>query len=97
MVIKLTCVLAWFPLLSSKLTVISQPNPPVGRLVISTHTGRFGVLSDTMFNAAVKPMVARAIGIKRKINDFISSYDCTTPLKLSSWIETKAKIIQHDK
>ena len=83
MVIKLTCVLAWVPLLRSKVTVILQPNPPVGRLVMSTHTGRFGVLSDTVYDAIVKSMFAEAIGIKRKIYNFISSYNCTTPLKLS--------------
>ena len=78
------------------MTVISQPNPPAGRDVIPTHTGRVGVLSGTAYDAIVKPMFALAIGIKRKKNDFISSYNCTTPLKLSSWIETKSKIIQHD-
>ena len=66
MVIKLTYVLARVLLLSSKVTVISQPNPPVGRLVISTHTGRFGVLSDTTYDAIVKSMFAEAIGIKEK-------------------------------
>ena len=96
MVIKLTYVLALVPLPRLKVTVISQPNPPASRDVISTHTGRIGVLSSTAYDGIVKPMFAIAIGIKRKRNDFISSYNCTTPLTLSSWIETTSKIIQHD-
>ena len=66
MVIKLTYVLALVPLPRLKVTVISQPNPPAGRLVISTHTGRIGVLSDTTYDAIVKSMFAEAIGIKEK-------------------------------
>ena len=66
MAIKLTSVLAWVPLLRSKVTVILQPNPPAGKLVMSTHTRRFGVLSDTVYDAIVKPMVAEAIGLKEK-------------------------------
>ena len=38
MVIKMTYVLARPPLLSDKVTVISQPNPPVGRFAIFKHT-----------------------------------------------------------
>ena len=37
-VIKLTYVLARPPLLSDKVTVISQPNPPVSRFAIFKHT-----------------------------------------------------------